>query len=264
MPARRLAVHGWGARGGRRLVCLHGVTGHGRHFARLAEQLPDRHVVAPDLLGHGDAPFEPPWSVAAHVEALLETLGNARGDWLGHSFGARLALEVATARPDLVERLVLLDPAVLLPPGVALWTAENARADRSYTTFAEAVDRRYEESQLHGAPRGLVEEELRLHLVRRDDGRWAYRYSQSAVIAAYGELASDPPPFEHARVPTLLVLGTRSYLSYEHLLDAHRAALGTLLEVAEVEGGHTVLWDALDETAAAVAGFLERRVAPRA
>ena len=57
-------------------------------------------------------------------------------------------------------------------------------------------------------------------------------------------------------MPTLLVLGKDSYLPYEHLLDAHREALGDLLEVVEVPGGHTVLWDALDETATAVARFL--------
>jgi hypothetical protein len=57
-------------------------------------------------------------------------------------------------------------------------------------------------------------------------------------------------------VPTLLILGARSYLSYDHLLDTHRAALGELLELVTVDGGHTVLWDALDETASAIAAFL--------
>jgi len=52
------------------------------------------------------------------------------------------------------------------------------------------------------------------------------------------------------------VLGERSYIPYDHLLDAHRAALGDLLQVVVVPGGHSVLWDALDETAAAVAAFL--------
>ena len=66
------------------------------------------------------------------------------------------------------------------------------------------------------------------------------------------------PDFADVRVPTLLVLGERSYLPYDHLMDAHRAALGNLLEVVVVPGGHTVLWDALEETAEAIANFLER------
>ena len=40
-----------------------------------------------------------------------------------------------------------------------------------------------------------------------DEGGYRYRYSQSAVVAAYGEMASEPPPFERVRIPTLLVLG---------------------------------------------------------
>ena len=124
-----------------------------------------------------------------------------------------------------------------------------------YASFEDAVDRRYEESQLQRAPRALVEGELRHHLVEEADG-WRYRYTQAAVVAAYGEMASPPPPFAAVRLPTLLVLGERSYLPYDHLLEAHTDALGDLLEVVTVPGGHTVLWDALDETADAVAGFL--------
>ena len=71
-------------------------------------------------------------------------------------------------------------------------------------------------------------------------------------------MASQPPEFGDVRVPTLLVLGERSYLPYDHLIDAHRAALGDLLEVVVVPGGHSVLWDALEETAEAIADFLER------
>jgi len=129
--------------------------------------------------------------------------------------------------------------------------------ERRYASFEDAVDRRYEESQLQRAPRALVEGELRHHLVEEADG-WRYRYTQAAVVAAYGEMASPPPPFAAVRLPTLLVLGERSYLPYDHLLEAHTDALGDLLEVVTVPGGHTVLWDALDETAAAVTGFLTR------
>lgn len=253
----QLPVHTWGDPSAPRLACLHGVTSHGRHFARLAERLADRfHVLAPDLVGHGDSPYEPPWSVDAHVDAVAAAVGPGPATWLGHSFGGRLAVELAARRPDAVERLVLLDPAILLDPAVALFAAENARRERAYASFEEAIERRYEESQLHRAPRELLEAELRDHLVPSEDGLWRYRYSQAAVVAAYGEMASPPPPFERVRVPTLLVLGEESYLPYDHLLDAHAAALGELLEIVRVPGGHTVLWDALEETTEAVAAFL--------
>jgi lipase len=254
--ARRLVLHEWGDPGALRVVCLHGVTSHGRHFARLAERLPGFHVVAPDLLGHGSSPYEPPWSIAAHLDAIVETIEAGPRILVGHSFGGRLAFELAARAPELVSRLVLLDPAIQVPPNVALDAAENARKERVYVSFDEGIDRRFEESQLHRAPRELLVEELAVHLVLDDDGRHRYRYCQSAVVAAYGEMASQPPPFEHVRVPTLLVLGERSYVPYDHLLDAHQAALGELLDVRVLPGGHTVLWDALDETVEGVASFL--------
>jgi len=252
----RLHLEEWGPAEAPRVVCLHGVTSHGRHFAKLAEALPGFHVLAPDLLGHGSSPYEPPWDLGAHMDAIVETVGAAPAVLIGHSFGGRLAFELAARAPRLVPRLVLLDPAIHVLPQIALFAAENARKERSYVSFDEGIDLRYDESQLSRAPRELVEEELHGHLVWSDEGGYRYRYSQSAVVAAYGEMASQPPPFEQVRVPTLLVLGETSYLPYDHVLEAHEEALGDLLEVVVVPGGHTVLWDALEETAQVVADFL--------
>jgi lipase len=251
-----LYLHEWGDAGAPRIICLHGVTSHGRHFAKLAEALPGFHVLAPDLLGHGSSTYEPPWSIEDHLAALEETVGTEPALLVGHSFGARLAFELAARRPGRAARLVLLDPALYVPPHVALAAAENARKERAYVSFEEGIDRRFEESQLHRAPRELVVEELAAHLVLDDDGLFRYRYAQAAVVAAYGEMASEPPPFDAARIPTLLVLGERSYVPYDHLLEAHQSALGDLLDVRVLPGGHTVLWDALEETTEAVVGFL--------
>jgi lipase len=252
----RLALHEWGDPGAPRVVCLHGVRNHGRHFARLAEALPRFHVLAPDLLGHGRSSWEPPWNLAAHCDAIVGTVGAEPAALVGHSFGGRLAYELAARAPKLVPRLVLLDPAILLPAHVAFAAAENARKNLVYISFDELIDRRYDESQLQRAPRELVVEDLASHVETDDDGHYRYRYCHSAVVAAYGEMASQPPPFAQVRVPTLIVLGESSYLPYAHLLDAHRAALGDLLEVVVVPGGHTVLWDALEETATAISAFL--------
>jgi lipase len=255
-PPRPLEIHSWGDRRNPALVCLHGVTAWGGHFSGLAERLAATHaVLAPDLLGHGASPREPPWRIDDHLASIGASLDGSPRLWLWHSFGGRLAFEYAARRPDAVERLVLLDPAIVLPGHVALMAAESARAERRYASFDEAIERRYGESHLRRAPRVRVEDELRGHLVEDADG-WRYRYSQAAVVTAYAEMASTPPPFSAVSVPTLLVLGEDYYLPYDHLLEAHRAALGELLEVVTVPGGHTVLWDALDETASAIADFV--------
>ena len=92
------------------------------------------------------------------------------------------------------------------------------------------------------------------HLDPGADGRLRYRYCKSAVIAAWSIMASPPPP--PAEVPTLIVLGAESWLTLDEHVETYRAALGDLVEVVTVPGGHTVYWDALDETSEALAAFL--------
>ena len=189
-----LALHEWGDAGAPRVVCLHGVRNHGGHFAGLAGALPHHRVLAPDLIGHGHSPWEPPWDIGTHLSAIVDTVGAREAVLVGHSFGGRLAFELAARAPKLVPKLVLLDPALLLPGHVGLAAAESAREEKAYVSFDELIERRYDESQLHFARRQLVVEDLAQHVDVGDDGRVRYRYCQSAVVAAYGEMASQPPP----------------------------------------------------------------------
>jgi pimeloyl-ACP methyl ester carboxylesterase len=55
----------------------------------------------------------------------------------------------------------------------------------------------------------------------------------------------------------LLVHAGEFGLVREDQVDAYRAALGDLIEVVEVPGGHMVYWDAYEQTADAVDSFLE-------
>lgn len=242
-------------------MCLHGVRSHGRLFRRLAEErLAARfRVVAVDLRGHGRSDWEPPWDLDAHLGDLEETAaaaGITRATWIGHSFGGRLAIELAARRPDLVDRLVLLDPVIWVPPPIALDRAETERADRSFRSTDEAIELRIAASRLHHTPRELLEEEMLEHLVSCADGRLRYRYTQSSVVAAFAEMAKSPPPFEKLRLPTLLVLGDRTDVVPEQLVDVYREGIGDLLERETVAGGHNVLWDSFDETADAVERYL--------
>lgn len=254
----RLHLHAWGDPASPPVVCLHGVTAHGGRFRKLAEErLASRfRVLAPDLRGHGRSGWEPPWSLEAHLDDICETVGVERAAWIGHSFGGRLLVELAARRPGLVERAVLLDPALYVLPHVALDMAEEERRDVSFASADEAIRTRLESGRLFHTPRQLLEEEMREHLERGEDGRLRYRYLKSAVIAAWSVMASPPPAYERVRVPTLLVVGERSWLVLDHQIADYSTALDDLLQVVTVPGGHTVLWDAFEETAAAVERFL--------
>jgi lipase len=252
-----LHVREWGAPDGPPLLCLHGITAWGGRFRRLAERrLGAFRVLAPDLRGHGVSTWEPPWDFDRHVADLVESLdelGIERVPVVGHSFGGRVGLELAARHPERIEALVMLDPAVWVPPPIALDRAEQTRSDVSFATIDEAVERILADNPT--AQREIVAEEMAEHLRLGDDGRYRSRFARSAVIAAYGEMAK-PPPFDDMRVRNLIVRALASEVTPEAVADACRDAIGS--EVAAVPGGHTVMWEAFDETADAILDFLSR------
>jgi pimeloyl-ACP methyl ester carboxylesterase len=175
--------------------------------------------------------------------------------WVGHSFGGRLVLELAARHPERIDRCVLLDPAIWVPPHYALEQAEAARVERSYSTIAEAVDTRLADGSVFGAPRELLEEDFGEHLAEGEDGRLRLRYSRSTVVAAYGEM-SRVPPQGRLEVPLLVARAREAEVCPPFLVEAYRETAGELLESTELPGGHIVMWDALAETADAIERFL--------
>ena len=255
-----LQLHEWGEPDAPPVVCLHGVNAHGRRFRKLAEErLAKRfRMLAPDLRGHGSSEWEPPWTIATHAHDVLETLDDAgvrSAQWIGHSFGGRLLLELAALAPERVERAALLDPAIQLLPHVGFDFAERERADRAYDSAEDAIRQRLESGG--PTPREFLQEEMREHLVEHADGKLRFRYCQAAVVAMYAELCTPPPAPETLRMPSLLVHAGEFGLVREDQLDEFERALAGSLKIVEVPGGHMVYWDAYDETADALDAFLQ-------
>jgi lipase len=248
----RLHVHEWGDPAAPPVVCLHGVTGHGERYKRLAEERWASHfrVVAPDLRGHGRSEPDPPWTFATHVADLVETtaaLGIERADWVGHSFGGRLVLELAARRPERVRRAVLLDPAIQILPHVAAFMADLERREPVYASADAYADAREDDP-----PRGLVLEDAALHCEVLPDGSMRRRTFQPAMVTIYGELATDPPPPDALRSPALLIHAP----AYGLVREEQLAAYAGHAEILAVPGRHMVMWEAFDEVATAVERFL--------
>ena len=241
----RLHVHHLGDPAGEPLVCLHGVSGHGRRFIHLADRLKDRHVIAPDLRGHGQSGKEPPWDIATHVQDLLETIEEPMADWLGFSYGGRIAAEIAARYPERVRSLTLLDPALRLPAQIAHARADRARQREEYPSFDAAVEGQKDPDDPYDTPRHHLEEEVHENFLLSEH-RYIARWDPSMAVVAFSEMSRPAPP--EADVPTLSVQGDKSWV------PAHNR--GTL---KMLRSGHGVLWDALDETAEAVRSHLESR-----
>lgn len=251
----KLHVHEWGDPGAPPVVCLHGVQAFGLRFRRLAEERLARrfHILAPDLRGHGRSGWDEPWTLEAHLEDLLETVPHL-GVWIGHSFGGRLVAEMLAARPDLVERAVLLDPALAVPADYADLLAEQERStDGSFASVDEAVAATLAEHPR--ASQELLAAEIREQLMD-EEGRVRCRYSPEAVAAGFREVARPMPSWWQAGVPTLLIAATESKFVSLGEAAVYGQGLGDRLKIEVVPGGHSVLWDAFDETAGAIEAFL--------
>lgn len=113
----RMHVRNWGGEG-RPVVLLHGLASTCRIWDFVAPILSRNFsVIAVDQRGHGDSgkpergyDFA---SVSGDVAALLAGRGlgfeNRRPVVVGHSWGADVALELAVARPELLQGIVFVD-----------------------------------------------------------------------------------------------------------------------------------------------------------
>ena len=128
LPERgvEIALLDWGGDGP--LALLHHANGFcAAMWGLVADSLRSRfHVVAMDARGHGDSskpPAPEPYSdwenFGGDLLAVAERLASEHGGrvalGLGHSFGGSSFLMAASQRPDLFERLVLVDP-ITHPP----------------------------------------------------------------------------------------------------------------------------------------------------
>lgn len=89
------------------LVCLHGWGLNGRVFDDLQRRWPGP-VLAPDLPGHGAAPWTGEACTLEDWTRLLAAQLPAQCVLLGWSLGGQLALRLATQAPQQVRRLVLV------------------------------------------------------------------------------------------------------------------------------------------------------------
>ncbi len=133
---------------GRAMLCLHGIEAHGLRFVGLAQRLPGVTLVAPDLRGHGRSPRTGPWTMEQHMldlAPLLESLGPSTVV-LGHSYGGRIAWELARVAPDRLAGLILVDPGMVISAELAASTratnAANLRWPDTQTAFSALVARR--------------------------------------------------------------------------------------------------------------------------
>lgn len=219
MPTSPEAIDTWVDHDGARLrvttrgagpatLCLHAGIADRRMWSTLDPAAWGR-VVAWDRRGFGETTCDGrPSSPIADALAVADALGLDRATWMGCSQGARIALDVALARPDRVGHLILVAPAVTGAPGedegldpalIARYATAEAGPPDALVAFEtwfwlDGIDA--PEGRVGDPARALVAAMNRDHLARPDPGPLAWPESAWARL-------------EQVAAPVTLVWGGR-------------------------------------------------------
>lgn len=103
-------------------LAIHGITSNSQAWRAVARAAGDEvGLAAVDLRGRGASHALPaPYGIAAHVTDMLAVLDHfqlAQAVVIGHSLGAYVAAGLATAHPERVSALVLVDGGLTIPLG---------------------------------------------------------------------------------------------------------------------------------------------------
>ena len=162
------------------LLALHGWLDNAASFNLLAPLLASHYVVALDLTGHGrssrrsdDATYQI-WDDLPEILGVIDQLGWQTFDLMGHSRGAIISTILASAIPERVNRLVLLDavtPQAIaeedFPKQIAKFLQDKPKRlnkqGRVYATKEEAVAARTKNGLSGTAAQALASRGLAEH-----------------------------------------------------------------------------------------------------
>ena len=219
------------------LLLLHGLLVTSHSFVRLIPELAgDRRVLAPDLPGCGDsdrpppvlcADYSPRWQAAALLE-LLDRLGLAQVDLVGHSWGGAIAVCLADAAPARVRRLALIDPTLFAMP--VPFEGRLALLPRLGPYMFQNMYRRNELRRYLGrafSSEKLVDEadvDLYWDRLARSGGREAAHAMLMQLLGA-DTMAAMLPRMRALTAPTLVVWGDRDGIVPREHADRVAAAI---------------------------------------
>jgi pimeloyl-ACP methyl ester carboxylesterase len=200
------------------VVVLHGVMGHCREWDVLTSELAQHfRVLAVDQRGHGRSAWASSYSgasFAVDLIALVEQIGRPPVHLVGHSLGGIAAMLAAATRPDLFDRVVLIDigPTVVSTDQAAdLSDHIRALGSMSYPDKTSATVAWLDANPL--AQPELVANYVSHCLVPRSDGRLVWRFDAAHLAQSpTGGVAEEDlwHAAEDMVAPTLLIRGERS------------------------------------------------------
>jgi pimeloyl-ACP methyl ester carboxylesterase len=249
-----------GSPGNPSVMLAHGGGAHAGWWTAVAPLLARRYdVVVPEFSGHGDSDHRGQYSAemwAAELAEIARHVGWGSFDLAGHSMGGKVGVFLATHRPDVLNRLVMVDSA-FRRPGQAAWDAgDKPRAQQKiYPSLDDAMAR------FRLRPGDTSAEPELLRLVARNalaevPGGWAWKFDPRARQRVTNEALHEELP--KARCQVAMVHGERSPLVGADTLEYVQERLARQLPSVPVAGAyHHVPLDKPESCCAAIEELLE-------
>lgn len=103
------------------VVLLHGWGAEANTFRYVIDILSDKHqIYALDLPGFGLSEIPPDaWDASDYarvISTFYDKLNIDKAHLIGHSYGGRISIVLAADQPELVDKLILVDSAGIIPP----------------------------------------------------------------------------------------------------------------------------------------------------
>lgn len=202
-----------------------------------------------------------PHSLIAALEALRAELRVERFDFVVHSFSGRQALEIAIARPDLFNTLILEEPAGAPSPDSYV-PPIPAACEREYQDAAELQACQFYNGIMGPGGYETFSPALRQYLVQLQarDNQGVAAVGGEDFVALLNELLSRPicDELPALPMPILFVRGAQTPAWLQGMLDAYEACL-PLHETARIAGAaHMVHLEQPADYNRAVLDFLGR------
>ncbi len=240
----RISYRGWGDRGQRGLLLVHGGAAHARWWDHIAPFLATgRRVVAIDLSGHGDSGRRPCYSLDLWADELMAVVADAGiakpPIIIGHSMGGFVTLRTASRFGDEIAGAITIDsPMRTITP-----EEEAAAQHKAFGPLRVYRDREEILKRFRPIPDQYTLPYVRTYIaetsIREVDGGWSWKF--------------DPQIFGRASLPPALLtkLGCQVALfRAEHGLvsedmgDRMSDGLGLVAPVIEIpDSGHAIMLD---------------------
>ncbi len=239
------------------LIILHGLLGSLDNWQSVSRKLGERHrVCALDLRNHGRSPHSETFDyevMAADVSEFMAAQQMERAVVMGHSMGGKVAMRLALAQPEKVEKLVVVDmaPRAYEPAHIPIFEAMQSLDLNSFRERSEM-----DAALAPRIPEAAVRQFLLKNVARDEQGAFRWKPNLPAIRRNYDKITAAIQGSGQFDKPGLFIQGGKS----SYITEADHATIKSMFPMATMaiipEAGHWVHAEAPGKLIELVSNFI--------